>query len=259
MSKKYLGKHFDIHAGGLDLIFPHHENEIAQSCCANDTKVMANYWIHNGYVNSDGEKMSKSLGNFITINDLLSEFSGETIRYVLMQAHYRAPLNFSKKSLVEAKKSLSRLYRAVDGYQVNNEIDHETISNLYDDLNTPKALARAHYLADQANKGSKECAQLLKNFSKMLGILSYSSEDWFKSRNNSQNTKNLNNKISEKEINNLILERQNAKQERNFKKADEIREKLLNLEIILEDQQEKLLNLEIILEDQPGKTTWRKV
>ena len=245
MSKKYLGKYFDIHAGGLDLIFPHHENEIAQSCCANDTKVMANFWIHNGYVNSDGEKMSKSLGNFITINDLLSEFSGETIRYVLMQAHYRAPLNFSKKSLVEAKKSLSRLYRAVDGYQVNNETDHETISNLYDDLNTTKALARAHYLADQANKGSKECAQLLKNFSKMLGVLSYSSEDWFKSRNNSQNTKNLNNKISEIEINNLIFERQNAKQERNFKKADEIREKLLNLEIILEDQ--------------PGKTTWRKV
>ena len=190
---------------------------------------------------------SKLLWNdiFITINDVLSECSGETIRYVLMQAHYRAPLNFSKKSLVEAKKSLSRLYRAVDGYQVNNETDHETISNLYDDLNTPKALARAHYLADQANKGSKECAQLLKNFSKMLGILSYSSEDWFKSRNNSQNTKKLNNKISEKEINKLILERQNAKQERNFKKADEIREKLLNLEIILEDQ--------------PGKTTWRKV
>src|SRR6056300_1409933 len=245
MAKTYLGEVFDIHAGGLDLIFPHHENEIAQSCCAHDRTKMANFWIHNGYVNSDGEKMSKSLGNFITINDLLSEFSGETIRYVLMQAHYRAPLNFSKKSLVEAKKSLSRLYRAVDGYQVNNETDHETISNLYDDLNTPKALARAHYLADQANKGSKECAQLLKNFSKMLGILSYSSEDWFKSRNNSQNTKKLNNKISEKEINKLILERQNAKQERNFKKADEIREKLLNLEIILEDQ--------------PGKTTWRKV
>ena len=245
MSKKYLGNHFDIHAGGLDLIFPHHENEIAQSCCANNTEVMANYWIHNGYVNSDGEKMSKSLGNFVTINDLLSEFSGETIRYALMQAHYRAPLSFSKKSLVEAKKSLSRLYRAVEDYQVNNESDNETISNLYDDLNTPKALARAHHLADQANKGSKECAQLLKNLSKMLGILSYSSEDWFKYRNNSQNRNSLNNNISEKEINNLILERQNAKQEKNFKKADEIREKLLNLKIILEDQ--------------PGKTSWRKV
>ena len=245
MSKKYLGNHFDIHAGGLDLIFPHHENEIAQSCCANDTEVMANYWIHNGYVNSDGEKMSKSLGNFVTINDLLSEFSGETIRYALMQAHYRAPLSFSKKSLVEAKKSLSRLYRAVEDYQVNNESDNETINNLYDDLNTPKALARAHHLADQANKGSKECAQLLKNLSKMLGILSYSSEDWFKYRNNSQNRNSLNNNITEKEINNLILERQNAKQEKNFKKADEIREKLLNLKIILEDQ--------------PGKTSWRKV
>ena len=96
MSKKYLGDHFDIHAGGSDLIFPHHENEIAQSCCANNSNLMANYWLHNGYVTSNGEKMSKSLGNFTTINNLLLNSDGESIRYSLLQAHYRAPLSFGK-------------------------------------------------------------------------------------------------------------------------------------------------------------------
>ena len=245
MSKKYLGKHFDIHAGGLDLIFPHHENEIAQSCCANNKDVMANFWVHNGYVNSEGEKMSKSLGNFVTIRDLLSEFNGEVIRYALIQAHYRAPLNFSQNSLVEAKKSLSRLYRAVEGFSIDGEADEKIMSYLYDDLNTPKALARIYYLADQANKGSKECAQLLKNSNKILGILSYSSEDWFKFRNNSHNHEGLDNDITEEEINNLIFERQNAKKEKDFKKADKIRDNLLNFKIVLEDQ--------------PDKTIWRRV
>lgn len=245
MSKKYLGEHFDIHAGGLDLIFPHHENEIAQSCCANNTDVMANYWIHNGYVTSNGEKMSKSLGNFVSINDLLIDFAGETIRYALMQAHYRAPLNFSKKSLIEAKKSLARLYRATEGYEVDGEIDKEIIDNVNEDLNTPKALARAHYLADQSNKGSRECAQLLKNSSKILGFLSHSSDEWFKNRNNSKSLNSTDLKITEEEINSLILERYNAKNSKNFKKADEIRENLLKFNIILEDQ--------------PGKTIWRKI
>ncbi|MDG1982834.1 MAG: cysteine--tRNA ligase, partial [Alphaproteobacteria bacterium] len=169
MSKKYLGDQFDIHAGGLDLIFPHHENEIAQSCCANNSDVMANFWLHNGYVTLDGEKMSKSLGNFTTINKLLLDFDGESIRYALLQGHYRAPLSFSNKTLTEAKKSLSRLYRSVDGFEINGDPDQEIMEYLYQDLNTPKALARAHYLADQANKGSKECAQQLKNSSKVLG------------------------------------------------------------------------------------------
>jgi len=178
MSKKYLGDQFDIHAGGLDLIFPHHENEIAQSCCANNSDVMANFWLHNGYVTSDGEKMSKSLGNFTTINKLLLDFDGESIRYALLQGHYRAPLSFSDKTLIEAKKALSRLYRSVDGFQINGDPDQQIMEYLYQDLNTPKALARAHYLADQANKGSKECGQQLKNSSKVLGILSLSTNIW---------------------------------------------------------------------------------
>ena len=241
MSKKYLGEQFDIHAGGLDLIFPHHENEIAQSCCANDSEVMANFWLHNGYVTSDGEKMSKSLGNFTTINELLFHFDGEAIRYALLQAHYRAPLSFSKKSLEEAKKSLSRLYRAVEGFEVNGKPDEELIINLCDDINTPKALARAHYLTDEANKGSKECAQKLKNSSKLLGILSQSTEEWFKFRKELNQSQSFEIYITEKEIEELILERKIAKDSKDYSKADQIREKLLKLDIVLEDRADKTI------------------
>ena len=241
MSKKYLGEQFDIHAGGLDLIFPHHENEIAQSCCANDSEVMANFWLHNGYVTSDGEKMSKSLGNFTTINELLFHFDGEAIRYALLQAHYRAPLSFSKKSLEEAKKSLSRLYRAVEGFEVNGKPDEELIINLCDDINTPKALARAHYLTDEANKGSKECAQKLKNSSKLLGILSQSTEEWFKFRKELNQGQSFEIYMTEKEIEELILERKTAKDSKDYSKADQIREKLLKLDIVLEDRADKTI------------------
>ena len=241
MSKKYLGEQFDIHAGGLDLIFPHHENEIAQSCCANDSEVMANFWLHNGYVTSDGEKMSKSLGNFTTINELLFHFDGEAIRYALLQAHYRAPLSFSKKSLEEAKKSLSRLYRAVEGFEVNGKPDEELIINLCDDINTPKALARAHYLTDEANKGSKECAQKLKNSSKLLGILSQSTEEWFKFRKELNQSQSFEISMTEKEIEELILERKTAKDSKDYSKADQIREKLLKLDIVLEDRADKTI------------------
>jgi cysteinyl-tRNA synthetase len=243
MSKKYLGDHFDIHAGGSDLIFPHHENEIAQSCCANNSNLMANYWLHNGYVTSNGEKMSKSLGNFTTINNLLLNSDGESIRYSLLQAHYRAPLSFGNRTVNEANKSLSRLYRAVDGFDVDGESDKEILQNLCDDLSTPKALARAHFLADQANKGSKECAQKLKNSSLILGILSNSSENWFKYGNSNLINKNVSS-INDEEINKLILERKIAKENKDFIKADQIRDVLLKSNIILED---KL-----------GMTNWRK-
>ena len=243
MSKKYLGDHFDIHAGGSDLIFPHHENEIAQSCCANNSNLMANYWLHNGYVTSNGEKMSKSLGNFTTINNLLLNSDGESIRYSLLQAHYRAPLSFGNRTVNEANKSLSRLYRAVDGFDVDGESDKEILQNLSDDISTPKALARAHFLADQANKGSKECAQKLKNSSLILGILSNSSENWFKYGNSNLINKNVSS-INDEEINKLILERKIAKENKDFIKADQIRDVLLKSNIILED---KL-----------GMTNWRK-
>ena len=245
MSKKYLGTQFDIHAGGLDLIFPHHENEIAQSCCANKSDIMANYWLHNGYVTSDGEKMSKSLGNFATINNLLLNFRGEAIRYALMQAQYRAPLSFSKKSLDEATKSLSRLYRAVEGFEVNDGQDTQIIDNLCDDLNSPKALARLHYLADEANKGSKECAQKLKNSSNILGILCNPTDEWFKFGEINSNKAIENSTITEKEIEELIIKRKIAKDNKEYDKADQIREQLLEKNIQLEDK--------------PDRTVWRKL
>ena len=245
MSKKYLGAQFDIHAGGLDLIFPHHENDIAQSCCANKSDIMANYWLHNGYVTSDGEKMSKSLGNFATINNLLLNFRGEAIRYALMQAHYRAPLSFSHKSLDKATKSLSRLYRAVEGLEVSDEQDTQIIDNLCDDLNSPKALARLHYLADEANKGSKECAQKLKNSSNILGILCNSTDEWFKFGEINSNEAIENSAMTEKEIDELIIKRKIAKDNKEYKKADQIREQLLEKNIQLEDK--------------PDRTVWRRL
>ena len=197
---------------------------------------MANYWLHNGYVTADGEKMSKSLGNFATINNLLLNFRGEAIRYALMQAQYRAPLSFSHKSLGEATKSLSRLYRAVEGFEVNEGQDTQIIDNLCDDLNSPKALARLHYLADEANKGSKECAQNLKNSSTILGILCNSTEEWFKFGEVNSNKAIKNSAITEKEINELIMKRKIAKENKEYEKADLIREQLLEKNIQLEDK-----------------------
>ena len=206
---------------------------------------MANYWLHNGYVTSDGEKMSKSLGNFATINSLLLNFRGEAIRYALMQAQYRAPLSFSKKSLDEATRSLSRLYRAVEDFEVNDHQDTYIIKNLCDDLNSPKALARLHYLADEANKGSKECAQKLKNSSNILGILCKSTEEWFKFGEENTNETIKNSFITEKEIDELIIQRKIAKENKEYDKADQIREQLL------------VKNIQ--LEDKPNKTVWRRL
>ncbi len=235
MSKKYLGDEFDIHGGGIDLVFPHHENEIAQSCCANETLKMARYWVHNGYVNIDEKKMSKSGNNFITISDLLQKFNGEALRFFLLQAHYRAPLNYKKAYLNDANSSLSRLYRAVDGLGVEGEPDEEILNSLKNDLNTPKAIARAHYLAESANKGSKEAGQLLKNSSKILGILENDSEKWFKEGANQFFSSTNDNDISPKDIEELIKNRLEAKKSKNYRLADQIRNNLFKKGIILED------------------------
>ena len=232
MSKKYLGETFDIHGGGADLIFPHHENEIAQSCCANNKQLMAKYWVHNGYVNLDQKKMSKSLGNFKTIYDLLKKFNGEVIRYFLLQAHYRAPLNFKQEYILEAKSSLSRLYRSIKGFEKNGDPDNEILFHLKNDLNTPKAFARAHFLSEQSNKGSREAGQLLKNSSALLGILEDDTETWFK--NNPIDLK-IEYQLTETNIENMIEDRRIAKENKDFKAADKIRDNLLNNGIVLED------------------------
>ncbi len=234
MSKKYLGVQFDIHGGGADLIFPHHENEIAQSRCANNSNSLANYWMHNGYVNIDNVKMSKSLKNFVSISELLNKFKGETIRYFLLQSHYRAPLNFSNNSLLEANTSLSSLYRSVQDLSVNGDPDKEILTNLEDDFNTPKVFSRLHYLSEQANKGSIESAQLLKNSSQILGLLENTSDNWFKTNSFNQDDLSIN-KLTKKQILELIKKRANAKTKKDFELADKIRKSLDDEGIVLED------------------------
>ena len=234
MSKKYLGVQFDIHGGGADLIFPHHENEIAQSRCANNSNSLANYWMHNGYVNIDNVKMSKSLKNFVSISELLNKFKGETIRYFLLQSHYRAPLNFSNNSLLEANTSLSSLYRSVEDLSVNGDPDKEILTNLEDDVNTPKVFSRLHYLSEQANKGSIEAAQLLKNSSPILGFLENTSDNWFKTNSFNQDDLSIK-KLTKRQILELIEKRANAKTKKNCELADKIRKSLDDEGIVLED------------------------
>ena len=234
MSKKYLGVQFDIHGGGADLIFPHHENEIAQSRCANNSSSLANYWMHNGYVNIDNVKMSKSLKNFISMSEILNRFKGETVRYFLLQSHYRAPLNFSNNSLLEANTSLSSLYRSVEDLSVNGDPDKEILTNLEDDVNTPKVFSRLHYLSEQANKGSIEAAQLLKNSSPILGLLENTSDNWFKTNSFNEDELSIN-KLTKRQILELIEKRANAKTKKDFELADKIRKSLDDEGIVLED------------------------
>ena len=232
MSAAYLGESFDIHAGGLDLIFPHHENEIAQSCCAHDTDIMAEVWMHNGYVTVDGEKMSKSLGNFTTVADVLARYPGEAARYALMTAQYRAPLDFSMAGVAEAKASLDTLYRSA-GDAGAGLVDDEVMAALADDLNTPLALARLHELARMANKGDTSAAGALKASAQMMGLLASDPDSWFRGDD-----------ADETEIQAAISARAEAKKVRNFAEADKIRDDLSSRGILLEDT--------------PDGTIWRR-
>ena len=177
MAWKHLGEAFDIHGGGIDLVFPHHENEIAQSRCAFRTPVMANYWMHNGFLQVEGEKMSKSLGNFVTIHELLKDWPGEVIRFTMLQTHYRQPINWTVVGLREAQKNLDHWYAltadAPPGYLCADALDA-----LLDDLNTPKAFAALHELRGEAAKGTKPAAACLKASAQLLGLLQMPAAAW---------------------------------------------------------------------------------
>ncbi|WP_231757136.1 cysteine--tRNA ligase [Microbulbifer elongatus] len=239
MIKKHLGDTIDIHGGGRDLTFPHHENEIAQSCCANG-KEFVRYWMHNGYVNIDGEKMSKSLGNFRMVNDLLQQYPGEVLRFALLSAHYRSELNFSADLLDQAWRTLDGLYGAlretqsVEAAEANLE-GTAFIEALHDDLNTPIAISELHQLARELNKAADADKPALKGqllaASEMLGILQMDAEAWFKQSRGGD-------EISEDEIEALIAERQQSKKDKNFARADEIREELKAKGVVLEDSRE---------------------
>ena len=236
MSWKHLGEIFDIHGGGIDLVFPHHENEIAQSRCAFQTPAMASFWMHNGFLQVEGEKMSKSLGNFVTIHDLLRDWPGEVIRFTMLQTHYRQPINWTLSGLRESQKNLDHWYKLVDdsgpGYLCADAVDA-----LLDDLNTPKAFAALHELRGEAAKGAKPAAASLKASAQLIGLLQLSPAQWVSFRPASA-------AVDENKVVSLIEARNSARKAKNFKEADRIRDELKAMGIELEDTKD-------------GKTQWK--
>ncbi len=244
MARDTLGASFDIHAGGLDLIFPHHENEIAQSCSANGQE-MAHTWMHNGYITVNGEKMSKSLGNFYTVHQLLEEgIPGEAIRMALLSGHYRSPMDFSKEKIAEVKTQLNRMYRALEGAEDSGAAQpaDAVLAALSDDLNTPQALAELHALVTEINKadaGNKPALQAqLRASANLLGLLEQEPKAWFQGASAGQ--------LSADEIEAMIAARIEARAAKDFAKADALRDALVA------DGVELL--------DRPGgKTEWRRL
>lgn len=231
MISDLLGPSIDIHAGGLDLIFPHHENEIAQSTCYHGCK-MSNYWLHNGFINFEGEKMSKSIGNITIVDDLLSMHQAITIKYALLTTHYRQPIDFSDNLLTYSQNIIEKW----DGFiseTDNNKLDNEFLMVLYDDLNTPKALMRLQQIFNELKKtpNDNEISSHFNNGLKILGL--------------KPNFKQKQLSLDIEYIENMISRRLEAKNNKDYKLADEIRNELLNEGIILEDSNDK--------------TTWKKI
>ena len=231
MSARHLGETFDIHAGGLDLIFPHHENEIAQSRCAFGHGLMARYWMHNGFLNISGEKMSKSLGNFFTVHELLDQYPGEAIRLLLLSAHYRQPLDFTHEGLVQAKATLDRWYGVLRGRDAApaGSVPQAVEEALSDDLNTPLAISALHQLGDPAT---------LRAGANALGLLQQDAEAWFRWAPAGAAGP------TDAELEAAIAARQAARKARDFKESDRIRDDL------------KVKG--VLLEDGPKGTTWKR-
>ena len=249
MAAEHLGETIDIHGGGNDLIFPHHENELAQSTCAHDGKLFARFWLHNGFVNVHDTKMSKSLGNIVLVRDLLDEAPGEAIRLALLNAHYRQPLDWSENILTEMKRKLDRLYgalRDIDGWQSvwqSTEPDPAFVAALEDDLNTPRALAVLFELSHAANDRSAphevrvQAAACLRASAEWMGLLSVDPEQWFTAGSDAQ--------LDNAAIDQLLDERNAARAQKDFATADRIRDELAAQGISIEDG--------------AGDTRWRRL
>ena len=241
MAAKHLGKTIDIHCGGKDLVFPHHENEVAQSCCANETQNFANYWVHNGFITMSDQKMSKSLGNIALIKDVVAENNGEVVRWLLLSAHYRQSVDFSQASLDQAQKTLNRIYATLRDNQHIEVIDDATIDTellaaLQDDLNTPMAFARINALAKQlANADSEDEKTHIKSSlmasAELLGIFHMSVDDWFAQEQDVDEA--LKQKVEQ-----LIVDRKKAREDKDWAKSDAIRDEIDQLGVLLEDSPE---------------------
>jgi cysteinyl-tRNA synthetase len=238
MSAAYLGDVFDIHGGGLDLIFPHHENEIAQSRCAHGTHAMANYWLHNGFLQVEGEKMSKSLGNFVTINELLAtekfggrKWSGEVLRLAMLKTHYRSPIDWTVAALEESKKTLDQWYKIVgDDTQPMGQVDDAVAASLGDDLNTVNAITRLHAIASEVRGPASGYPQIelkrkLKASAMMLGLLEKAESEY-------RGPKAV---VDEAVVGGLISERTAARARKDFKESDRIRDELAAMGIAIKD------------------------
>jgi cysteinyl-tRNA synthetase len=247
MSGHYLGNHFDIHGGGQDLQFPHHENEIAQSEGAHD-HTFVNYWMHNGFVRVDDEKMSKSLGNFFTVREVLSRYQPEVVRFFILRAHYRSPLNYSDQHLDDAKSALVRLYIALKGREIppataidwNGPHAQRFKNAMDDDFNTPEAVAVLFDLASEVNRtGSLADMALLKSMGGLLGLLQRDPQQHLQDESLAGDAKFTPERIEE-----MIQQRLSARAARNFAEADRIRKDLSDADILLEDG--------------PDGTSWRR-
>ena len=236
MSKKYLGDKFDIHGGGRDLIFPHHENEIAQSRCANDTDVFSNYWVHNGFITISNEKMAKSVGNILKINDFKSTDNGQVLRLALISTHYKQSLDWNENLLSECSKTIDKWYNSYVEIKKLRLIPDEVLLPLYDDLNTPKYIANLHKLFDKSQSGNLEDKEIFVSACNFIGLLLQNKKEW-------TNFKEKKSDIDVNYIKNKIKQRNKARDDKNYELADKIRDDLLEKGVQIEDKD--------------GKTSWK--
>jgi cysteinyl-tRNA synthetase len=236
MSKKYLGDIFDIHGGGIDLLFPHHENEIAQSRCANNTQSFANYWIHNAFITMSNEKMAKSTGNILKIKDFKENIDGQVLKLALMSAHYKQPLDWNQKLLNDCQNTIEKWYEAYVTIDQKIILNEDILSPLYDDLNTPGYITNLHQLYEKALKGNNNDKSLFVLACNFIGILNKTKEEWL-----SIKKKKL--LISEADILKKIELRNKARKNKDYKESDKIRNELFDKGVLIEDKD--------------GKTIWK--
>jgi cysteinyl-tRNA synthetase len=230
MAWKHLGERFDIHGGGIDLVFPHHENELAQTCCAFHADRMANVWMHNGFLQVEGDKMSKSLGNFVTIRELLADWPGEVLRLNMLKTQYSSPIDWTLNGMEESAKTLDDWYWVAADVEDGQPSD-AVIRALSDDLNTPQTIAALHGLRNKAAAGNESDRSQFAASLRVLGFLSESAAEW-------KGRKQQASGVDAKQIDSLIADRTAARARKDFKESDRIRDQLAAMGVVIKDSKE---------------------